>query len=302
MTGTPPLSSSVAAVRRSLMRELRGAGTENCAGEADSILIRLLDCTRAALLGRPERILTDAQIFSAGEAVRRRVNGEPLQYVLGETYFYGRPFETKKGVLIPRPETELLVELALEFLPSSAPPVFLDWGTGSGCIAITLLLERPLTTAVMAEKNPLSLQQAWKNAARHGVLGRAFLWHSQTPEDIFAAPVVPAAGRSPLPDLVVSNPPYIPTGDIPNLMREVRDHEPRMALDGGEDGMDFYRLLFRYAPLWLKPGGHLLLEIGDAAQAEKMRATTPPALKLVKEVRDYAGIPRCMAWEKRGSM
>jgi release factor glutamine methyltransferase len=286
-----PQPSSVAAIRRSLAAELKASGTENCVGEADLMLMRLLNCTRAGLLGHPEKILTDAQIFSVREAARRRTNGEPLQYILGETVFYGRSFETTKGVLIPRPETELLTELALEFLPPSVPLVLLDWGTGSGCIALTLLLERPLTKAVMAEKNPVSLRQAWNNAARYKLLERGFLWHSLTPKDI---PV--ADGTL---DLVVSNPPYIPTGAIPNLMREVRDHEPLLALDGGEDGMDFCRLLFRYAPLWLKPGGTLLLEIGDAIQAQKMRATASPRLKFLKELKDFAGIPRCMAWEKK---
>jgi release factor glutamine methyltransferase len=263
---------------------------ENGVREADSILVRLLDCSRATILAHPEKILTDSQVSSVMEAGRRRAKGEPLQYVLGETHFYGRPFETSRGVLIPRPETELLTELALEFLPASAPRTLLDWGTGSGCIAITLLLERPLTKAVMAEKNPSSLLQAWKNTARYGLTGRSFLWHSRTPADI---PVAPGTL-----DLVVSNPPYIPTRDIPNLMREVRDHEPRLALDGGEDGMDCHRLLFRHAPLWLRPGGTLLFEIGDAAQAKKLRETTPPGLKFTKETTDYSGLPRCMAWER----
>ncbi|MDR3230341.1 MAG: peptide chain release factor N(5)-glutamine methyltransferase [Synergistaceae bacterium] len=280
----------LSAARRALIETLRAAGMENGAQEADAILVRLLSCTRATILAHPEKILTDSQIASIAEAGRRRADGEPLQYVLGETHFYGRPFGTSSGVLIPRPETELLAELALEFLPSPTPKTFLDWGTGSGCIAITLLLERPLTRAVMAEKNPASLAQAWENAARYGLLGRGFPWHSRTPEDI---PV--AAGTL---DLVVSNPPYIPTREIPNLMREVRDHEPRLALDGGEDGMDFYRLLFRYAPLWLRPGGALLFEIGDAAQAKKLRETTPPCLKLTRELKDYADLPRCMAWKR----
>jgi release factor glutamine methyltransferase len=97
-------------------------------------------------------------------------------------------------------------------------------------------------------------------------------------------------------DLVVSNPPYIPTRDIPSLMREVRDHEPHEALDGGEDGMDFYRLLFRHASALLRKGGTLFFEIGDAAQAEKMKAIPPTGLRLLKEVKDYSGNPRCMGW------
>jgi release factor glutamine methyltransferase len=150
-----------------------------------------------------------------------------------------------------------------------------------------MLLERPEAKAVMVEKNPRSLQWAWKNVERYGLHERALLWHSRSPEDI------PEGGV----DLVVGNPPYIPTKDIRNLMREVRDHEPHLALDGGEDGMDFYRMFFQNAGAWLKPGGALVFEIGDATQAKNLRSAAPSYLNLAKEVPDYAGIPRCMAWK-----
>jgi release factor glutamine methyltransferase len=140
----------------------------------------------------------------------------------------------------------------------------------------------------LAEKNPASLAWAWRNLTRYGLHRRGLLWHSREPEDI---PL-----EKDTVDLVISNPPYIPTGKLPNLMREVRDHEPRLALDGGEDGMDFYRTLFRHAPLWLKPGGALLLEIGDEEQAKKMRTLTPSSLRPAKEVKDYSDLPRCAAW------
>jgi release factor glutamine methyltransferase len=276
-------------MRKALAENLLAAGIENGAQESDMILTRLLGCTRAALLAHPERRLSDGQRSAAEEALRRRVLGEPLQYILGEAHFWGRPFETGPGVLIPRPETELLAELALKYLPPGA--LFMDWGTGSGCIAITLLLERPDTRAVMAEKNPLSLLTAWRNLTRYRLGARAFLWHSRDPADI------PAAERA---DLVVSNPPYIPTREIDGLMREVQ-HEPRLALDGGEDGLDCFRLLFRYAPGWLKDGGTLLVEIGGADQAGALRATAPPRFAFAEEVTDYAGIPRCMAFNLKPS-
>jgi release factor glutamine methyltransferase len=297
---------NISAARRALREKLRVAGIENAKGEADLILIRLLDSSQSKILGHPEKILTDAQTDAAFSIVRRREAGEPLQYILKEAYFWGTAFQVGPGVLVPRPETELLVELALEYLPLRGN--FLDWGTGSGCIAISLLTERPHARGIMAEKNPLSLSWAWKNLTEHGPCRydqheRSLLWHSREPEDIPVA-------RNSL-DLVVSNPPYIPTEDIPNLMREVKDHEPHPALDGGKDGMDFYRLLFRCAPAWLKKGGALVFEIGGATQesatqgsatqgsetqSEKMRSAAPPGLKLVKEVTDYSGIPRCMAW------
>ncbi|MDR2136910.1 MAG: peptide chain release factor N(5)-glutamine methyltransferase [Synergistaceae bacterium] len=280
---------SLGVLRRSLIEGLRTAGIENDTGEADLILIRLFRVSRAEILGHPEKTITEDQRSSALEAVRRRAAGEPLQYILNEAYFWGLPFEVGEGVLIPRPETELLVELALEFLPPSpSSPVFLDWGTGSGCIGIAILQERPGARGFLAEKNPASFFWARRNLTRYGLHPRGLLWHSREPGDI---PVE----RGTL-DLVISNPPYIPTGELPSLMREVRDHEPRSALDGGEDGMVFYRTLFRHAPLWLRPGGALLLEIGDGEQAKKLRALPPSSLRLAKEIKDYADIPRCMAW------
>jgi release factor glutamine methyltransferase len=274
--------------RKALAEKLRAAGIENHVQEADAILTRLLNCSRASILAHPERPLSDEQRSAAEEVVRRRALGEPLQYILGEAHFWGRPFEVGPGVLIPRPETELLAELALKHLPPGA--LFMDWGTGSGCIAITLLLERPDTRAVMAEKNPLSLLAAWKNLERYRLHGRAFLWHSRAPEDI------PAAEQM---DLIVSNPPYIPTKEIENLMPEVR-HEPRLALDGGEDGLDCFRLLFSHCPRWLKEGGTLLLEIGGAEQAEALRKMAPPGIVLTEALADYAGIPRYIRGRRLG--
>jgi release factor glutamine methyltransferase len=265
------------------MESLKAAGIENEAQEADAILTGLLGCTRASVLAHPERRLPDEQLSAVEDALRRRVRGEPLQYILGEAHFWGRPFEVGSGVLIPRPETELLAELALKYLPPGA--LFMDWGAGSGCIAITLLLERPDTRAVMAEKNPLSVLTAWKNLGRYRLYERALLWHSRGPEDI-------PPGRF---GLVVSNPPYIPTGEIAGLAREVRC-EPRLALDGGEDGLDCFRLLFRHAPSRLKAGGVLLVEIGGAEQAKALRKMAPSNLVLAEELADYAEIPRCMAF------
>jgi release factor glutamine methyltransferase len=278
---------NVSEARRFLIGSLRAGNIENGAGEADWILTRLLNVPRSFILGHPERALTGNQVDAAEKILRRRMAGEPLQYILGEAHFWGLAFDVGEGVLIPRPETELLVKLALDSLPSG-PSLFLDWGAGSGCISVALLRERPHSRAVLAEKNPLSLRWAWKNLGRYGLCRRALLWHSRDPGDI------PVAKKSF--DLVVSNPPYVPAGDIAGLMREVRDHEPHTALDGGEDGMDCHRALFAHAPLWLKKGGTLAVEIGGASQAEKLRNLAPSCLKLVKENLDYSDTPRCMAW------
>ena len=269
--------------RRSITEAL-GAGIDNAMGEADLILVRLLRVPRAFILGHPEKILADKELRLIDEIVARRLTGEPLQYILGEAHFWGMTFEVGEGVLVPRPDTEFLVEAALKRLPPDEPSLFLDWGTGSGCIAIALLAERPGARAVMAEKNPRSIKWAWRNLKRYALHGRALLWHSREPEDI---PV----GKGSL-DLIVSNPPYIPTKDIEGLMREVRDHEPRMALDGGEDGMDFYRKLFNSVPALLKDGGALILEIPGGVPPG-----APPGL--VEKIADFSGNPRCLVWERR---
>jgi release factor glutamine methyltransferase len=283
---------NLASARRSIAKALEGAGIDNSIGEADLILIRLLRVTRAFILGHPEKMLSDEELDSVEKTVARRLNGEPLQYILGEAHFWGIPFEVGEGVLIPRPETEFLVESALKYLPSDSPSFFLDWGTGSGCIAIALLIERPKARAIMAEKNARSIEWAWRNLTPkspngHSLQERALLWHSREPDDI---PIEKGSL-----DLIVSNPPYIPTKDIAGLMREVRDHEPHVALDGGEDGMDFYRKLFHSVPELLKDGGVLILELGDTVQAETVPLGSPIAL--IEKIPDLSGNTRCMVWE-----
>ncbi|GHS89141.1 hypothetical protein AGMMS49957_11830 [Synergistales bacterium] len=257
-------------------------------------MCRLLSCDLAFLLAHPEREVTREDEEKILNAAERRKTKEPLQYILGWANFWGRDFEVSPGVLIPRPETELLTELALAEIPQSPSAdefTFLDWGTGSGCIAITLLLERPFTYALMAEKNRASCDAARRNLARYNLKNRATIWQST------------GAGDIPTPEnkfsLIVSNPPYIPTKEIQNLMPDVRDYEPHIALDGGDDGLECYRTLFNFAPLWLKNDGALLLEIGGAEQAEALKRLASPSLAFEREVLDYAGMVRCMAFRLR---
>lgn len=260
-----------------ITERLAGAGIENARHEARMILEEFAPKLPLELL-KP----TPEMLSRAFEVVERRIRREPLQYILGKAWFFGREFEVGEGVLIPRQETELLVEAALEESFCS----FLDWGTGSGCIAATLLWERECY-GVAAEKNPMSIAIAWRNL-KPFLSSRCLLWHSQSPFDI------PAEGL----DLVVSNPPYIRRGDIAGLMPEVR-REPFIALDGGEDGLDYYRLLMRFAPERLHPGGRLIFEIGQGQEAffygevfDKME------LKYIRP--DYAGIARVVCLVKKG--
>ena len=289
-----PLSAGAAAktlraLRAAARERLSQASIRNAAQEADWLLCHASGFSAAALLAHQDNPLDEAVQKRLELELRRRESGEPIQYILGSAPFRDLELEVGPGVLVPRPETELLVDLALSLL-SDDGFIFLDWGTGSGCIAASILLERPRAFGLLAERNPQALSCAWRNLRCLGLLGRALLVHSRTPGDL---PVDVEC------DLVISNPPYIPTEAIDGLMRDVRDFEPCMALDGGTDGMDCYRALFEAAPLWLRPGGLLLLEMGDAHQAELLKGHSD-RFDFLRGVLDFSAITRCMAWRYRG--
>ena len=214
--------------------------------------------TPAWLIAHDRDTPTDAQIAAADALLTRRLAGEPIAYLVGAREFYGRPFEVSPAVLIPRPDTELLVELALAHMPPGQAVEVLDLGTGSGCIAITLALERPLAQVTALDRSPAALAVARRNAAR---LDAEVEFLSS---DWFAA----LGGRHF--DLIVGNPPYIAAGD-PHLNRGDIRFEPLTALAAGRDGLDDLRRLTATACAHLKPGGALLLEHGydqaDAVQA-----------------------------------
>jgi release factor glutamine methyltransferase len=264
---------------KEIRRKLESSGIENVEHEARILLLEISGLSQIDIISRPGAEVETPKCMKIFESVERRIKREPLQYILGKTWFWGREFSVGEGVLIPRPETELLVEAALlEDFGS-----FLDWGTGSGCIAASLLCERPEIHGVAAEANPLSLIKAFENFRRLGVLDRCILWHSRSLEDI---PLE-------LADLIISNPPYIESGKIPGLMPEVQ-REPLTALDGGVDGLDFYRSLIRYAPTKLRSGGRLLFEIGEG-QAEFFRNNSFCNLKLDYIRKDYQGVERIVS-------
>ncbi|MBC7171964.1 MAG: peptide chain release factor N(5)-glutamine methyltransferase, partial [Polyangiaceae bacterium] len=198
-----------------------------------------------------------------------------------------RAFEVSSAVLVPRPDTEVLVSSALALLAAEGEARILDLCTGSGILAITLAAERPLLRAIATDKSPLALEVAKKNAVRHHVDDRVELRRG----DLFD----PVRDEAPF-DLIVSNPPYIPSADIETLDADVRDHEPRMALDGGADGFDFHRRLVSASPTLLVPGGSLLIEVG-AGQAEALEALirSDGRYEDVRSVIDYGGIARVVA-------
>ena len=206
-----------------------------------------------------ERQLTDSQLDAIRELVKRRAGREPLQHIVGSTSFCGLELIVNPDVLIPRPETEVLAERAWQFLRArsrepAGPLTALDIGTGSGCLAIALAHHVPGAQIDAVDLSEAALAVARENAARHQVLDRVHFFHGNG----FAP--IPAEKRF---DLVVSNPPYIPSSEIAHLAPEVRDHDPRLALDGGADGLDVLRRLAVEAPAYLKPGGGLMCEFGD---------------------------------------
>lgn len=274
---------TIAEVLREAGRELEGAGVPEARREAGSLLSFVLGKDRTFLISHAEDRVADTALRQFELLVKRRAAGEPLQYITGVQDFFGREFRVTPDVLIPRPETELLVEAALE-LQSSEPGYFCDVGTGSGCIAVTLLCELKNARAVALDKSGPALEVAKQNAAAHGVAGRVSFELS----DCFDG-IDPAAHQF---DLVVSNPPYVAQAVVAGLQREVRDHEPLLALSPGPDGLTLIRRLLFESPQFLKQNGHLLMEIGYD-QAEAVKSLVDSAVWSLREIRpDLQGFPR----------
>jgi release factor glutamine methyltransferase len=215
--------------------------------EAEMLLAHVLNGSRTSLLAHPERTLTTNQLTDYKSLIRRRAANYPLPYLIGQVEFYGLDFVVTPEVLIPRPETEILVDLAL----TRRPMTVVDVGTGSGCIAVALAVHLPQVTVCAIDLSPAALAVARRNVERHSVADRVQL--------IAGDVLSPRPGAV---DLIVSNPPYVSTGDCAALPVSVRDHEPRLALDGGPDGLGIVRQLLVQAPAVLEPGGAILVEIG----------------------------------------
>ncbi len=214
--------------------------------------------------------------------IARRLTREPVAYIRGVQEFWGRDFMVTPAVLIPRPDTELLVEAALDFLKDRSGRVVVDLGTGSGCIAISLALEQPLAIVHAVDVSAAALEVARLNAARHGVEDRVR----------FSESALLSAVPEPV-DLIVTNPPYVAERDRPALAPEVREHEPGVALYGGEAGWDIIRAVLRDAPAALKSDGRLMMEIGFG-QSEYIEAEIESigALRLHELLNDLQGIER----------
>ncbi|HVF42146.1 MAG TPA: peptide chain release factor N(5)-glutamine methyltransferase [Pyrinomonadaceae bacterium] len=282
--------STIADALREASEALRAAGVAEPRREAVSLLSHALGRGRAFLVTHSGESLTAERLRSYLSAVGRRAAGEPSQYIKGSQEFYGLDFEVNENVLIPRPETELLVETALELLKGTRAPLVCDVGTGSGCIAVSLTHTRADARAVALDVSPAALEVAARNAGRNGVADRIDFFVSDCFDAL--APDGRAGARF---DLVASNPPYIAEDDLESLQREVRDHEPRVALTPGGDGLSVIRRLVSESPRHLKPGGHLLVEIGFD-QHEHVAALVDARVWTLLDIhKDLQGIPRTVA-------
>ncbi len=232
---------------------LAARGVENARLVTEQLMSHVLECPRLQLYVRFESLLTEPQLEAMRRGMKRLAAGEPLQYVVGDTAFMGHLFKTDRRALIPRPDTEPLVEavLACEPLWARAQPAIVEVGTGSGCIAISLALARPAAYTAI-DVSPEALALARENADRLQVADRLAFQEGDLLAGLGAASV----------DAVVANLPYIRTADLAALPRHIRDFEPALALDGGVDGLDCIRRLAGQAPDALRADGWLFLEIG----------------------------------------
>ena len=280
---------SIAEVLKEASRVLESSGVPEARRDAGSLLSFVLGKDRTFLISHAEDQVDDDSLVQLREFVERRAAGEPLQYITGVQDFYGREFRVTPDVLIPRPETELLVEAALEVTKNNAGFIC-DVGTGSGCIAVTLLCEMPGARAVAVDKSPAALEIAKVNAANQAVTNRVVFVVS----DCFDA-----LDRDEYQfDLIVSNPPYVSESALAGLQREVRDHEPVLALSPGGDGLSVIRRLLAEAPAFLKPNGHMMMEIGFD-QGEAVRSLVDEAVWSLLEVRpDLQCIPRIVVLQR----
>jgi release factor glutamine methyltransferase len=258
--------------------------------QAELLLAHLLALPRMQLYLNFERDLSEKEAGGFRELIKRRGQREPLQQIIGSTSFCGLEILVNRAVLVPRPETEVLAEHGWQFLgapsaPGPQPPTALDFGTGSGCIAVAIAANAPRAEISALDLSADALALASENASRNGVARRISF--------------VQGDGFSGLPPgkqftLIAANLPYIPTGEIAKLQPEVRDYEPRQALDGGQDGLAFYRRFAAEALPFLRPGGKAMLEFGDG-QAESLRQILQSQNWIVERIiEDYTHRPRIL--------
>ena len=269
---------------------LTAAGIDNVRFEARLLLGHAAGLSVEQLVARGSDPVPAGVAVAMRELTGRRVRREPMAYILGEREFWGLPFKVSPAVLVPRPDSETLIEAALDLLPERERPLrILDLGVGSGCLLLTLLREYPKATGVGVDASPEALAIAGENAGMLGVASRARLmvddWRQAGWTDRLGGPF----------DLLVSNPPYIETSTIAALMPEVANHEPRLALDGGPDGLEAYRIIAAAAPTLITPGGWALVEGGEGQAIDISGIFASVGMSPLAPRKDLAGVERVVA-------
>ena len=258
-----------------LVRHTASKLTDNARFEAELIVMHALGISRTELITNPRRAVTDDEVKRVNETAARRAGGEPLQYILGETEFMSLPFKVNRSTLIPRSDTETLVEHVLEYMNGEACNI-LDVGAGTGCIGISLAHYNKNARVTELDINTDALNTAKENAEINGVSDRVKFVRADILNEI------PDGSY----DIIVSNPPYIETAVIGTLQTEVKDYEPISALDGGEDGLTFYRRITEIAPKMLKKNGLLAFEIGfdQGKSVKKLMGKNYNNIRIIKDL------------------
>jgi release factor glutamine methyltransferase len=300
---------------REAFGQLRAAGVPSHTLAAELLLMHALGRDRVWIYAHPEEEISASAAEKFFTMISRRANGEPTQHLTGKQEFWGLEFEVTPDVLIPRPETEHVVEVALDRLAvrelragrrqkTDGPGLQIaDIGTGSGCLAIALAKELPAAAFVATDISPAALAVARRNAERHGVTGRVHFVEANLLDKSGEWPLEARGKRvaSCEPnhfDLIVSNPPYVGRREAVTLMREVREHEPEIALYGGEEGYELYTDLVTQAAAHLKPSGILVLELGHNSLPAVQPLLDKSTWTRVGVTNDLAEIPRVLAAEK----
>jgi release factor glutamine methyltransferase len=283
---------TVETARRALTARFESAAIESAELDARTLAGHVLGLDLTGLITSAQRRLTEDESARLEDCARRRLAGEPVARIIGEKEFWGLPFGLSAATLVPRPDTETVVELALELLRADGatgrPLRIADLGTGSGAILLALLSELPTAQGFGTDISEQALQTAAANAGRTGLAPRATFIACDY-----------ATGLSGLFDLIVSNPPYVRAADIAGLAVEVREYDPRTALDGGADGLDAYRALIPQAADLLAPGAALVVEAGEGQSGPINGLMTLAGLAPTGAPKaDLAGIPRAVAGRK----
>jgi release factor glutamine methyltransferase len=284
--------ATVETIRRAVAARFRSSGIDSAELDARMLVGAVLDLDLTGIITAAGRQITENESHRLEVFARRRLAGEPVARILGHREFWGLPLNLSPATLVPRPDTETVVEMALQILRAEAranqPLRIADLGTGSGAILLALLSELPRANGVGTDVSAEALQTASGNAARLGLSDRATFIACDY-----------ASGLSGAFDLIVSNPPYIRSADINALAVEVRDHDPRTALDGGADGLDAYRALIPQAAQSLAPGATLVVEAGEGQSSDIEALMTAAGLTTAGPPRaDLTGIRRAVAGRK----